>query len=58
MATLQEKFKKENDSLVKVYNSKIRMYQYCTPDGRSVITCKTEKALERNFKLHRNTTEN
>jgi hypothetical protein len=49
--------KLENDSLVKVYNSKIRMYQYQTPEGRAIITCKTEKGLDKQFQLHRISTE-
>ena len=55
--TTIEKMKAENDSLVKVYNSKIRMYQYQTPGGRAVITCKTENGLEKQFQLHKNSTE-
>jgi hypothetical protein len=55
--TTIEKMKAENDSLVKVYNSKIRMYQYQTPEGRAVITCKTENGLEKQFQLHKNSTE-
>ena len=52
-----ESMKAENNSLVKVYNETIRMYQYQTPEGRAVITCKTEKGLEKQFQLHKQTTE-
>lgn len=52
-----ESMKSENNSLVKVYNENIRMYQYQTPEGRAIITCKTEKGLDKQFKLHRQTTE-
>jgi hypothetical protein len=56
--TALESMKAENNSLVKVYNTTIRMWQYQTPEGRAIITCKTEKGLETQFALYRNTTEN
>ena len=52
-----ESRKAENNSLVKVYNTTIRMWQYQTPEGRAIITCKTEKGLDKQFQLHIQTTE-
>ena len=40
-----------NDILTanKIYNTKIKMYQYVSIDGQVFITCKTEKGLDSNW---------
>jgi len=33
----------------KIYNTNIRKWQYVTSDLRVLVTCKTEKVLEKSF---------
>lgn len=34
---------------IKVYNTEIRKWQYKTSDSRVLVTCKTEKALDKTW---------
>ena len=57
MTTLETIYN-ETLNATKKYNSEKRMWQYVTQDNQIILTSKTEKALDNNYKKYLKTLSN